>query len=71
MAVFKSPRDEMQFSTLGAQRGLGSLVTDWYYDATSNPNGQLWIDLSPRKDYRFRYCTKRGFLPQKIISTNH
>ena len=54
IVLFKSPRDVMQVTTLGAQLGLGSELVDWYQDATSVPYGQLLIDLSPRTDDRLR-----------------
>ena len=63
---FKSPRDVMQVTTLGAQLGLGSELIDWYRDATSVPFGHLLIDLSPRTDDRLRYCTNSGSVPSKL-----
>ena len=45
---FKSPRDVIQVTTLGAQLGLGSELVDWYRDATSVPFGHL----SPRTEDR-------------------
>ena len=33
---FKSPRDVMQVTTLGAQLGFGSELLEWYRDATSD-----------------------------------
>ena len=51
---FKSPRDVMQITTLGAQPGLGSGLVDWYRDATSFPFGHLLIDLCPRTEDRLR-----------------
>ena len=44
IVLFKSPRDVMQVTTLGAQLGLGSELVDWYRDATSVPFGHLLID---------------------------
>ena len=57
---FKSPRDVMQVTTLGAQLGPGSELDDCYRDAMSVPFGLLLIDLSPRTDDRLRYCTNSG-----------
>ena len=66
IALFKSPRDVMQISTLSIQLGLGSSLVDWYRDATSVPFGHLLIDLSPRTDDRLRYCTNSGKTPSKF-----
>ena len=66
IVLFKSPRDVMQVTTLGAQWGLGSELVDWYRDATSVPFGHLLIDLSPRTDDRLRYCTSSGSVPSKF-----
>ena len=66
IVLFKSPRDVMQVTTLGAQLGLGSELVDWYRDARSVPFGHLWIDLSPRTDSRLRYCTNSGSVPSKF-----
>ena len=60
IALFKSPRDVMQVTTLSTQLGLGSELVDWYRDATSVPFGHLLIDLSPRTDDGLRYCTNTG-----------
>ena len=66
IVLFKSPRDVMQVTTLGAQLGLGSELVDWYRDATSVPFGPLLIDLSPRTDDRLRYCTNSVSVPSKF-----
>ena len=66
IVLFKSPRDVMQVTTLGAQLGLGSELVDWYRDATSVLFGHLLIDLSPRTDDRLRYCTNSGSVPSKF-----
>ena len=66
IVLFKSPRDVMQVTTLGAQWGLGSKLVDWYCDATSVPFGNLLIDLSPRTDDRLRYCTNSGSVPSNF-----
>ena len=66
IALFKSPRDAMQVTTLSTQLGLGSELVDWYRGATSVPFGHLLIDLSPRTDDRLRYCTNNGSLPSKF-----
>ena len=58
IVLFKSRRDVMQVTTLGAELGLGSELVDWYRDATSVPFGHLLIDISPRTDDSFRFCTK-------------
>ena len=50
IVLFKSPRDVMQVTTLGAELGLGSELADWYRDATFVPFVHLLIDLSPRTD---------------------
>ena len=65
--LFRSPRDVMQVTTLGAQLGLGSELVDWYRDARSFPIGHLLIDLSPRTDNRLRYCTNNGSVPSKLF----
>ena len=70
--LFKSPRDVMYVSTLSAQMGLGLELVDWYWDASSVPNGHLLIDLSPRPDDTIRYCTNsesftsRNFIPDPL-----
>ena len=66
IVLFKSPRDVMQVTTLGAQLGLGSELVDWYRNATSVPFGHLLIDWSPRTDDRLRYCTNSGSVPSKF-----
>ena len=66
IVLFKSPRDVMQVTTLGAQLGLGSELVDWFWDATSVPFGHLLIDLSPWTDKRLRYCTNSGSVPSKF-----
>ena len=66
IVLFKSPRDEMQITTLDAELDLGSELVDWYRDATSVPFGHLLIDLSPRTDDRLRYCTSSGSVPSKF-----
>ena len=63
IVLFRSPRDVMQVTTLSTQLGLASKLVDWYRDATSIPFGQLLVDLSPRADYRLRYCTNTGSIP--------
>ena len=57
IVLFKSPRDEMQVTTLSTQLGPGSELVGWYRDATSVPFGHLLIDLSPHTDNQLRYCT--------------
>ena len=66
IVLFKSPRDVMQVVTLSAQLGLGSELVDWYRDATSLPFGDLLNDLSPRTDYRLRYCTNTRSIPSNF-----
>ena len=66
IVLFKSSRDTMQVSTLGAQMGLGSKLVDWYRAATSVPYGHLLIDLSPRTDDRLRDSTNTGSSPSKF-----
>ena len=66
IVLFKSPRDAMQVTTLGAQLGLRPELVDWYRDATSVPFGHLLIDLSPRTDDRLHYCTNSGSVPSKF-----
>ena len=63
IVLFKSPRDVMQVTTLGAQLGFGSELVDWYRDATSVPFDRLLIDLSLRTDNRLRYSTNSGSVP--------
>ena len=67
IALFKSPREVKQITTLSTQLGLGSELVDWYRDATSVPFGQLLIDFSPLTDDRFRYCTNTGSVPSKFF----
>ena len=67
IVIFKSPRDVMQVTTLGAQLGLGSELVEWYWDATSVPFGHFLIDLSPPTDDRLPYCTNSGSVPSKFI----
>ena len=59
-------RDVIQVTTLSTQLGLGSELVDWYRDATSVPFAHLLIELSPRTDDRFRYCTNTGSIPSKL-----
>ena len=66
IVLFKSPRDVMQITTLGAQLSLGSQLVDWYRDATSVPFGHLLIYLSPRTDYILRFCTNSGSVPSNF-----
>ena len=66
IVLFKSPRDVMQVTTFSSQLGLGSVLVDWYRDATSVPFGHLLIDLPPRTDDRSRYCTNTGSIPLKF-----
>ena len=66
IVLFKSPRDVHQVATLSVQLGLGSALVDWYRDATTVPFGHLLIDLSPRTDDRFCYCTNSGNIPSKF-----
>jgi len=61
VVLFKSPRDVQQVQKLATQLGLGSQLTDWYNNATSEPYGHLMIDLSPRTVDSLRYST--GFNP--------
>ena len=56
----------MQVTTLGAQLSLRSELVEWYRDATSVPFGHLLIDLSPRTDYRLRFCTNIGSVPSRF-----
>ena len=67
IALFKSPRDVMKVTTLGAQLGLGSELSDWYRHATSVPFGHWLIDLSPPTDDRLCYCTNSGSVPSKFF----
>ena len=67
IVLFKSPRDVMQVTNVGAQLGLGSELVGWYRDATSVPFGHLLIDLSPRTDDRLRYCTTVDLFRQNFI----
>ena len=69
IVLFKSTRDVMQRTTLGAQLSLGSELVHWYRDTTSVPFGHLLIDLSPRTDDRLSYCTNCGFLASKFYIT--
>ena len=66
IVLFKLPGDVHQVATLSVQSGLGSVLVDWYRDATSVPFGHLLIDLSPRTDDRLRYCTNSGNIPSKF-----
>ena len=66
IVLFKFPRVVMQVITLSAQLGIRSELVDWYRDATSFPYPQILIDLSPRTDDRFRYCTNTGSIPLKF-----
>ena len=66
IVLFKSPRDVMQATTIGAQLGLGSGLFDWYRDALSVPFARLLIDLSPLSDDRLHYCTDSGSVLSKL-----
>ena len=68
IVLFKSPRDVTQVTTLSTQLGLGSVIVDWYRDATYVPFGHLLIDLSPRTDGRLRYCTNSGSAPSEFYN---
>ena len=56
----KTTCDVMKFSTHSAELCLGSKLVNWYQDATSDPYGQLWINLLPRTDDRLHFCTNSG-----------
>ena len=60
IVLFKSPRDVLEVTTLGAELGLDSELVDWHRDATSVPFGHLLIHLSPRTDDRLCNCTNCG-----------
>ena len=66
IVLFKSPRDLMQVSRRSARLGLGSELVDWYRDAMSVPCGSLLIDLTPRTDFRLRFCTNTGSITSKF-----
>ena len=66
IVLFKSPRDVMQATTLSQQLDISSERVDWHQDATSDPLGQLLIDLSPRTDDRLRYCTNTASILSKF-----
>ena len=61
--MFKSPRDVLQINTLSQQLGLGSQLKEWYQDATSDPYGHLFIDLTPKTVDSFRYCSNSVSVP--------
>ena len=63
IVLFKSPRGVLQVCKLSVQLGLGSLLVDWYKDATPVPFGHLSIDLSPQTNDRLRYGTNSGQNP--------
>ena len=64
----KHRRDVMQVNMLLAESGPGLELTDWYWDATSVPDGHFLVDLTPRTDLRLRYCWSSGPVPSKIFS---
>ena len=64
--LFMSPRDMMQVCTLSVQLGLGSVLVEWYWDATSVPYGHLLIDFSIPTEYRKRSCTNTGSIALKF-----
>ena len=64
--MFKSPRDVLQINTLSQQQGLGSLLKEWYQDATSFPYGHLLIDSTPKTVDSLRYCSNSGSVPTKV-----
>ena len=70
IVLFKSPREVLQVTTLGAQLDLGSELVDWDRDGTSVPFGHLLINFSPRADDRLRYCTNSGSVPPKFTFPN-
>ena len=41
IVLFKSPGDVMQVTTFGAHLDFGSVLVDWYREATSVPFGRL------------------------------
>ena len=69
IVLFKSRRDVMQVTTLGAQLRPGSELVDWCRDATSFLIGHLLIDLSRRTDDSLRCCTNSGSVPSKVHIT--
>ena len=71
IVLLKCPRDVHQVATLSVQLRHGSVFVDWYRDATSVPFGHLLIDLSPRTDNGFRYCTNSGNIPSKFYVPNN
>ena len=66
IVLIKPPLDKMQVSTLSAQLGPGSELVDFYQSATSDSYSLLMFDLSPRTDYRIRYCINSGSVPSKL-----
>ena len=56
----------MQKTTLSTLFGLGSVLVDWYWDASSVTFGRLLIDLSPRTDNTVRYCINSGSVPSNF-----
>ena len=68
--LFLSPSDAMQVNTFSTQFDLVSELVECYRVATSVPFGHLLIDLSLRKDDRFRYCTNSGSVPSKFYIPN-
>ena len=67
IVLFKCPSDVMQVTTLSTQLRLGFELVDWYRDATSVPCVHILIDLSPRTEDRFRFCTNTGSVPSKFF----
>ena len=58
----------MPVSMFSAQLGLGSDLVVCYRDATSVPYSHLLMYLSPRTDYKLRYCTNSGkvYIPDRL-----
>ena len=57
MILFRSPRDVLQISALGAQVGLRKALVEAYLDCTNTNFGYLVLDLSPNPTNKYKLKT--------------
>ena len=69
IVLFKPPRDVLQINTLSQHLGLGSQLKEVYQDATSTPNGHLFINLTPKTVDSLGYCSNGGSVLTKFYLT--
>ncbi len=62
LILLRNSRDVRQISTLAGQTGMGSQLTQAYFDAVSRPFGYVLVDLHPRNEH------ERFWLRTSIVS---